>query len=137
MPKQETVIEPTKKKGDATDALRGYLEAWKASDWVEMNRHVQLTRRVRDCPEQLELSFGFQVPASFEILQVVQKSNVLAEGQVSVVFKGGDGIMVPQKWWLNVICESAPYTPDEFGTWGVNPKTFRKNQIPHGQPIIE
>ena len=116
------------KKAEAK--VRAFLQAWKDQNWLTMFRTTQLTWREDHGDERLHELFGAFPIEGYEIKKVEESSNYVV---ADVVFR----VKVNGQWTApakaRAICEKKAFTPDKYGTWGVNPtsalRIFNKAKV--------
>jgi hypothetical protein len=99
-------------------AFDAFMEGWRDADWSKVRAHMQLTGNNYGYNEQhLAELLGSVQPVSWEIVDTLSVSPVMADIVARVTFDG----VVHKRMTARLIRESAAFTPDENGTWGVAP----------------
>ena len=99
-------------------AFESFMEGWRDAEWSKVRTHMQLTGNTYGYNEQhLAELLGSIQPVSWEIVSTVPLSPVMADIAARVTFDG----VVHKRMTARMVCESAMFTPDENGTWGVAP----------------
>jgi len=101
-------------KTEVRVVMAEFLKACRVGDIRTMLEHSQLTWRsvMADTTQELtDLAKALSI-TEFEVIRVDIISNVLVRCVVKRGINQGE---------VTLVKESAPYTPDEKGKWGVNP----------------
>lgn len=109
------------------DALNGFLNSWKNSNWTTMLDYTQLTWRSKHTLELLKTWFGAKDLISFEVLKIVEISEVCVDITVKVKYFLRISTLKELTVTARVICETDPYEPSIHGRWGVNPGGILRN----------
>jgi len=118
------------------EAIRGFLQAWQDKDWLEMEKHTQLSWAIENTPahERLKDILSGNVLESFQI-GALNRPNGLKDAVIDAVVtmrmrkttddKGAEPEEIYRRW--RIIAEKEAYRPDlsEGATFGVNPQSIR------------
>lgn len=106
-------------------ALSNYLLCWKNKDWDNMANYTQLTWKngSKDPSSDLKNFYSISTLLGAEITGKQDISNIMKKINVTVYYTVGSpqNEVQTKNWQVVVLCESAAYTPNVNGTWGVNP----------------
>lgn len=98
--------------------FNAFMEGWRDAEWGKACSHMQLTGSHYGFNEQkLAEMLGSIKPVSWETILIVPVSPVMADVHAAVIFDGN----LHKRLTARLVCESAPFVPDENGTWGVAP----------------
>jgi len=97
--------------------LNEFMKTWREKDFFKMENYIQKTWL--DGPKTMDLKevFGIINVKSWKILKSVKVGQACKDMIVNVIFNKSN----KRKLRIRMICETAPYTPDLAGDWGVNP----------------
>jgi hypothetical protein len=98
-----------------------YFAAWMNHDWTDILGQTQITWRATRKPEYVTQYFR-DYCEPHDIARFCLGASRVVENymiDVEVIATMGDG--TTRRFYARVICEEAPYAPNENGTWGVNP----------------
>jgi phage portal protein BeeE len=99
-------------------AFDAFMQGWRDAEWSKVRTHMQLTGNAYGYNEQkLAELLGSVQPVSWEIVSTASTSPVMADIVARVTFDG----TVHKQLTARLVRESAAFTPDEEGTWGVAP----------------
>ncbi|MCX6645817.1 MAG: DUF4340 domain-containing protein [bacterium] len=104
-------------------ALVQYMIAWRDQNWNQMSQYVELTWKdsENDPVGMLEAWHDFKILKGFQIESVTRTSSVANDITYIIEYEFGTNNVVKKRVTARVIRESAPYTTNENGRWGVNP----------------
>ena len=110
-------------QGSAERTLSEYMLAWKNQDWDKMASFAQKTwlSNKTDPAGLLEAWYDFKTLKGFEITNVKKISNVTTDITCIVQYEAVTNQISKKQITARVIKETAAYTPNEQGQWGVNP----------------
>jgi len=110
-------------QGSAERTLAEYMLAWKNQDWDKMASFAQKTwlSNKTDPAGLLEAWYDFKTLRGFEITNVKKVSNVTTDITCIVQYEAVTNQISKKQITARVIKETAAYTPNEQGQWGVNP----------------
>ena len=110
-------------QGSAERTLSEYMLAWKNQDWDKMASFAQKTwlSNETDPAGLLEAWYDFKTLKGFEITNVKKISNVTTDITCIVQYEAVTNQISKKQITVRVIKETAAYTPNEQGQWGVNP----------------
>lgn len=110
-------------QGSAERTLAEYMLAWKNQDWDKMASFAQKTwlSNETDPAGLLEVWYDFKTLKGFEITNVKKVSNVSTDITCIVQYEAVTNQISKKQIAARVIKETAAYTPNEQGQWGVNP----------------
>ena len=110
-------------QGSAERTLSEYMLAWKNQDWDKMASFAQKTwlNNETDPAGLLEAWYDFKTLKGFEITNVKKVSNVTTDITCIVQYEAVTNQISKKQITARVIKETAAYTPNEQGQWGVNP----------------
>lgn len=110
-------------QGSAERTLAEYISAWKNQDWDEMISFAQKTwlSKETDPVGLLEAWYDFKTLKGFKITNVKKVSNVTTDVTCIVQYEAMTNQISKKQIIARVIKETAAYTPNEQGQWGVNP----------------
>jgi len=110
-------------QGSAERTLAEYMLAWKNQDWDKMASFAQKTwlSNKTDTAGLLEAWYDFKTLRGFEITNVKKVSNVTNDITCIVQYEAVTNQISKKQIIARVIKETAAYTPNEQGQWGVNP----------------
>ena len=110
-------------QGSAERTLSEYMLAWKNQDWDKMASFAQKTwlNNETDPAGLLEAWYDFKTLKGFEITNVKKISNVTTDITCIVQYEAVTNQISKKQITARVIKETAAYTPNEQGQWGVNP----------------
>ena len=123
-PPSYTLQQPSKfSQGSAERTLSVYMLAWKNQDWDKMASFTQKTwlNNEADPAGLLEAWYDFKTLKGFEIINVKKASNVITDITCIVQYEAMTNQISKKQITARVIKETAAYTPNEQGQWGVNP----------------
>ncbi len=123
-PPSYTFQQPSKfSQGSAKRMLAEYMLAWKNQDWDKMASFAQKTwlSNKTDPAGLLEAWYDFKTLKGFEITNVKKVSNVTTDITCIVQYEAVTNQISKKQIIARVIKETAAYTPNEQGQWGVNP----------------
>lgn len=104
----------------AKDALREFLEAWKAISLKKMHHETQKTYKVGHTVNNLKSIVPGRIKA-YKIMQAIEVTSTVFDIKVQVKLGGAFKIVTAR-----MICEIEPFKPSELGEWGVNPISLLK-----------
>jgi len=107
----------------AERTLAEYMLAWENQDWDKMASFAQKTwlSNKTDSAGLLEAWHDFKNLKGFEITNVKKVSNVTTDITCIVQYEAVTNQISKKQITARVIKETAAYTPNEQGQWGVNP----------------
>jgi hypothetical protein len=110
-------------QGSAERTLAEYMLAWKNQEWDKMASFAQKTwlSNKTDSAGLLEAWYDFKTLKGFEISNVKKVSNVTTDITCIVQYEAVTNQISKKQITARVIKETAAYTPNEQGQWGVNP----------------
>lgn len=110
-------------QGSAERTLSEYMLAWKNQDWDKMASFAQKTwlNNETDPAGLLKAWYDFKILKGFEITNVKKVSNVTTDITCIVQYEAVTNQISKKQITARVIKETAAYTPNEQGQWGVNP----------------
>ena len=110
-------------QGSAERTLSEYMLAWKNQDWDKMASFAQKIwlSNETDPAGLLEAWYDFKTLKGFEITNVKKISNVTTDITCIVQYEAVTNQISKKQITVRVIKETAAYTPNEQGQWGVNP----------------
>jgi len=119
-------------QGSAERTLAEYMLAWKNQDWDKMASFAQKTwlSNKTEPAGLLEAWYDFKTLKGFEITNAKKVSNVTTDITCIVQYEAVTNQISKKQITARVIKETAAYTPNEQGQWGVNPtSTIREIDI--------
>ena len=129
LPQVRTMLDPASYATDSAEwALAEFLVGWKARDWNRMYQVTQLTWRSSNDAQMISTLFGDKSLVGAEItnkseaddLGGIPAPGAVVDFVVRISYQSIFGDKT-KDFDVRVICETAPYTADAGGTWGVNP----------------
>ena len=109
-------------EGSPERAFAEFLYAWQQKDWNRMVKFTQKTwqSNQQDPAKYLFNAFGFKNLLGAEITkkETIGEANIKIE---AIIYYALGPEIEKKKGTANIICETAPDTPDPNGEWGVNP----------------
>jgi hypothetical protein len=110
-------------QGSAERTLSEYMLAWKNQDWDKMASFAQKTwlSNKTEPAGLLEAWYDFKTLKGFEITNAKKVSNVTTDITCIVQYEAVTNQISKKQITARVIKETAAYTPNEQGQWGVNP----------------
>jgi len=110
-------------QGSAERTLAEYISAWKNQDWDKMASFAQKTWISNETEPAglLEAWYDFKTLKGFEITNAEKVSNVTTDITCIVQYEAVTNQISKKQITARVIKETAAYTPNEQGQWGVNP----------------
>jgi len=112
--------------GTAEAALIEFARLWKQRKWSDLEKQCQITWAKQYLDQSaglLRLQFGGTRLIGFKLGAAVPISAVTQDIPITIDYKVGKNV-AHKTLLARVICESAPFTPDMNGTWGVNPTSL-------------
>jgi hypothetical protein len=98
--------------------FEAFMEGWRDAEWSKVRTHMQLTGNTYGYNEQhLAELLGSIQPVSWEVISTNALSPVMVDIMARVTFDG----VVHKRMTARMVRESAAFTPDENGFWGVAP----------------
>ncbi|MBA7543617.1 hypothetical protein ES705_35952 [subsurface metagenome] len=110
-------------QGSAECTLAEYIPAWKNQDWNRMVSFAQKTwlSKEKDPAGLLEAWYDFKTLKGFKITDAKKVSNATTDVACIVQYEAMTNQISKKQIIARVIKETAAYTPNEQGQWGVNP----------------
>jgi hypothetical protein len=95
-----------------------FMEGWRDAEWSKVRSNMQITGNHYGFNEQkLSDMLGTVKPIDWAVISTDMITPVMCDVVAHVTFDG----TLHKEMHARMVRESAPFTPDENGTWGVAP----------------
>ncbi len=114
-------------EGTAERALAEFVLLWKRRKWEALAEKCQVSWKAkgwgRPHADLLRIQLAHYRLLDVRLGETKAITDVMKDIPITIDYEMGQG-MAHTTLLARVICESAPFTPDAGGTWGVNPTSL-------------
>lgn len=110
----------SKRAANPSPVIARFIELWRKREWEKLPALLQITysRTVPSAVENARRILEALPLESARVRRRVEVSPVIVDYEVLCQYSDG---RLPETRVIRLVCERAPYEPDRYGEWGVNP----------------